>query len=128
MADSGWMSLADQDTKKAIQESSAKVVGSRVGCAARAKAGSGRLPSYRHERPCTDAFAMDGRSRQNQTGTGEIRLRVGPVSVPSVGTAYHFDPEKDGAITAAEKLTSGKPAWKLVWATLQGSTTLPIQA
>ena len=26
-----------------------------------------------------------------------------------------FDPEKDGAITAAEKLTSGKAAWVLVW-------------
>jgi len=29
--------------------------------------------------------------------------------------AYHFDPEKDGAITAAEKLSSGKAAWELVW-------------
>ena len=29
---------------------------------------------------------------------------------------YHFDPEKDGAITAAEKLTSSAPAWLLVWA------------
>src|SRR5450759_4672062 len=28
---------------------------------------------------------------------------------------YHFDPEKDGAITAAEKLTSGKGDWVLVW-------------
>ena len=28
---------------------------------------------------------------------------------------YGFDPEKDGAITAAEKLTSGKGAWALVW-------------
>ena len=29
--------------------------------------------------------------------------------------AYHFDPEKDGAITAAEKLSSGNAAWELVW-------------
>ena len=29
---------------------------------------------------------------------------------------YHFDPERDGAITAAEKLTSSMTAWKLVWA------------
>lgn len=28
---------------------------------------------------------------------------------------YGFDPEKDGAIIAAEKLISGKPAWSLVW-------------
>jgi hypothetical protein len=28
---------------------------------------------------------------------------------------YHLDPEKDGAITAAEKLTSGKGAWPTVW-------------
>ena len=28
---------------------------------------------------------------------------------------YQLDPEKDGAITAAEKLTSGKGAWALVW-------------
>jgi hypothetical protein len=28
---------------------------------------------------------------------------------------YGFNPEKDGAITAAEKLTSGKAAWELVW-------------
>lgn len=28
---------------------------------------------------------------------------------------YGLDPEKDGAITAAEKLTSGKSAWALVW-------------
>jgi hypothetical protein len=30
--------------------------------------------------------------------------------------AYQFDPEKDGAITAAEKMISGKGAWPLVWA------------
>lgn len=30
-------------------------------------------------------------------------------------SVYKFDPEKDGAITAAEKLISGNPAWKLVW-------------
>jgi hypothetical protein len=28
---------------------------------------------------------------------------------------YDFDPEKEGAITAAEILTSGKAAWELVW-------------
>lgn len=28
---------------------------------------------------------------------------------------YHFDPQKDGAITAAEKLVGGKGAWPLVW-------------
>jgi len=28
---------------------------------------------------------------------------------------YQFDPEKDGAITAAEKLTGGKGAWPQVW-------------
>ena len=28
---------------------------------------------------------------------------------------YGFDPETDGAITAAEKLASGKDAWALVW-------------
>ncbi len=30
--------------------------------------------------------------------------------------AYQFDPEKDGAITAAEKLIGGKGGWPLVWA------------
>ena len=30
--------------------------------------------------------------------------------------AYQFDPEKDGAITAAEKLIGGKGDWPLVWA------------
>jgi hypothetical protein len=29
--------------------------------------------------------------------------------------AYDFNPEKDGAITAAEKLSSGHAAWELVW-------------
>ena len=28
---------------------------------------------------------------------------------------YQLDPEKDGVITAAEKLTSGKDAWAEVW-------------
>jgi hypothetical protein len=28
---------------------------------------------------------------------------------------YQFDPEKDGAITAAEKLTSGNGQWPMVW-------------
>jgi hypothetical protein len=28
---------------------------------------------------------------------------------------YHFDPEKDGTITAAEKLTTEKGPWALVW-------------
>lgn len=28
---------------------------------------------------------------------------------------YHFDPEKDGVITAAEKLTTEKGPWALVW-------------
>jgi hypothetical protein len=29
--------------------------------------------------------------------------------------SYGFDPEKDGVLTAAEKLTQGKTAWSLVW-------------
>jgi len=29
--------------------------------------------------------------------------------------SYGFDPEKDGVLTAAEKLTRGKAAWSLVW-------------
>src|SRR5207302_1703300 len=28
---------------------------------------------------------------------------------------YRFDPERDGAITAAEKLSSSAPGWRLVW-------------
>ena len=57
----------DQDTKKAIQESLAEVAESRAGCAAGAQDGSGRFPDYRHERPCADAFTMDGQSRRHQT-------------------------------------------------------------
>lgn len=36
---------------------------------------------------------------------------------------YHFDPQKDGAITAAEKLLEGKGAWPMVWQRFKDSPT-----
>ena len=74
-------------------------------------------PRILSERFC-DGWAIQARSKLSMEKSGSS----GPVSVRFAGTPIDFDPEKDGAITAAEKLTSGKGAWVLVWEALQGSS------
>ena len=58
----------DQDTKRRFRRAFPSCL-NRVGRAARAQAGSRRLPSHRHERPCADAFRWMG-------DPGKIKLEL----------------------------------------------------
>jgi len=105
----------DQDTKKAIQESLPKLLEAELDALQGRKLEAADFRAIVTKDPADTLLRWMG-------DPGKIKLdlqRFGAEwdSVCAVCRAeYHFDPEKDGAITAAEKLTSSAPAWKLVWA------------
>jgi hypothetical protein len=106
---------ADQETKKAIQECLLALLEVEVDALRVGKLEAGDFRAIVTKDPADTLLRWMG-------DPGKIKLdlqRFGAEwdSFCAVCRAeYHFDPEKDGAITAAEKLTSSAPAWKLVWA------------
>jgi len=106
---------ADQETKKAIQECLLPLLEVEVDALRVGKLEAGDFRAIVTKDPAQTLLRWMG-------DPGKIKLdlqRLGAEwdSFCAVCRAeYHFDPEKDGAITAAEKLTSRAPAWKLVWA------------
>ena len=106
---------ADQETKKAIQECLLALLEVAVDALRVGKLEAGDFRAIVTKDPAQTLLRWMG-------DPGKIKLdlqRLGAEwdSFCAVCRAeYHFDPEKDGAITAAEKLTSSAPAWKLVWA------------
>jgi hypothetical protein len=106
---------ADQETKKAIQECLLALLEVEVDALRGGKLEAGDFRAIVTKDPAQTLLRWMG-------DPGKIKLdlqRLGAEwdSFCAVCRAeYHFDPEKDGAITAAEKLTSSAPAWKLVWA------------
>lgn len=106
---------ADQETKKAIQECLLALLEVEVDSLRVGKLEAGDFRAIVTKDPADTLLRWMG-------DTGRVKLdlkRLGPEwdSFCAVCRAeYHFDPEKDGAITAGEKLTSSAPAWKLVWA------------
>ena len=104
----------DQDTKKAIQESFPKLLEVELDALRGRKLEAGDFRAIVTKDPARTLLRWMG-------DPGKIRLeleRSGSEwsSFRAVcQDTYGFDPEKDGAITAAEKLASGKAAWVLVW-------------
>ena len=104
----------DQDTKKAIQESLPKLLEVELDALQGRKLEAGDFRAIVTKDPARTLLRWMG-------DPGKIKLELEKsgsewTSFRAVcRDAYGFDPEKDGAITAAEKLTSGKAAWALVW-------------
>ncbi|MFZ3116430.1 MAG: BREX-1 system phosphatase PglZ type B [Syntrophales bacterium] len=104
----------DQDTKKAIQESLPKLLEVEVEALQGRKLEAGDFRAVVTKDPARTLLRWMG-------DPGKIKLELEKngsewSSFRAVcRDAYQFNPEKDGAITAAEKLTSGNVAWTLVW-------------
>jgi hypothetical protein len=105
---------ADQKTKKAIQESLPKLLNVELDALTGHKLEAGDFRAVINPDPVRTLLRWMG-------DPAKIRLEMETsgsdwdVFRAVCRDIYGFDPEKDGAITAAEKLTSGKPAWVLVW-------------
>ena len=104
----------DQDTKKAIQESLPKLLNVELDALKGRRLEAADFRAVINPDPVRALLRWMG-------DPGKIKLEMEKsgsewASFRAVCRgAYGFDPEKDGAITAAEKLASGKPAWVLVW-------------
>ncbi len=104
----------DQDTKKAIQESLPKLLEAELDALQGRKLEAGDFRAIVTKDPVRTLLRWMG-------DPGKIKLELEKLGSEWTSfcaicrDTYGFNPEKDGAITAAEKLTSGKAAWKLVW-------------
>jgi hypothetical protein len=104
----------DQDTKKAIQESLPKLMEVELDALKGRKLEAGDFRAIVTKDPAQTLLRWMG-------NPGIIKHELEKFGSEWASfcavcrDAYQFDPEKDGAITAAEKLSSGKVAWELVW-------------
>jgi len=104
----------DLDTKKAIQESLPKLLKTELDELQGRKLEAGDFRSIVMTDPVRTLLRWIG-------DPGKIKLELEQAGSEWTSfcavcrDAYQFDPEKDGKITAAEKLISGNAAWKLVW-------------
>jgi len=104
----------DQDTKKAIQESLPKLLEAELAALQGRKLEAGDFRAIVTKDPVRTLLRWMG---------NPVKIKLELEKSGSQWTSfcaicrdtYGFNPEKDGAITAAEKLTSGKAAWELVW-------------
>mgnify|MGYP001101878289 CR=1 FL=1 len=104
----------DQDTKKAIQESLPKLLEVELDAlrGRRLEAGDFRaIVTKNPERTLLRWMGDPSKIKLELEKSGAEWASFRAVCKD----AYGFDPEKDGAITAAEKLSSGKAAWVSVW-------------
>ncbi len=104
----------DQDTKKAIQESLPKLLKEELDVLQGRKLEAGDFRAIVTKDPAQTLLRWMGdpdkiKLELDKSGAEWTSFRAVCRDV------YQFDPEKDGAITAAEKLTGGKAAWVLVW-------------
>ena len=104
----------DQDTKKAIQESLPKLLNIELDALQGRKLEAGDFRAIVTKDPAQTLLQWMG-----NPGKIKMELEKSGSDWSSFRAVcrddYHFDPEKDGAITAAEKLSSGKTAWQLAW-------------
>jgi hypothetical protein len=116
-SDAGGLGLdvaADQETKKAIQECLRALLKVEVDAL---RAGKLEAPDFRAivtpdpARTLLRWMSDPARTKQEQekSGSGWSSFRA------VCRKTYKFDPEKDGALTAAEKLISGKDGWLTAW-------------
>lgn len=106
---------ADQETKKAIQECLLKLLDVEVDVLRLGKLEAADFRAIVTKDPARTLLRWMGDPHRiklelERTGSEWISFRA------VCRDSYQFDPEKDGAITAAEKLIGGKGAWPLVWA------------
>lgn len=104
----------DQDTKKALQESLPKLMEAELDALKGRKLEAGDFRAIVTKDPAQTLLRWMG-------DPGKIKMDLEKFGSEWTSfravcrDAYHFDPEKDGAITAAEKLSDGNAAWALVW-------------
>lgn len=105
---------ADQDTKQAIQESLRALLDVELDELRERKLEASDFRAIvMQDPPRTILRWMAAPDKMKQE---LLKLGTAWASFCAICHAdYHFDPEQDGVITAAEKLTSGKNAWALVW-------------
>lgn len=105
---------ADQDTKQAIQESLPKLLEVELEALQGRKLEAGDFRAVVTKDPVRTLLHW-------MSDPGKIKLELEKSGSEwksfraTCRNDYGFDPEKDGAITAAEKLSSGKTEWSLVW-------------
>lgn len=105
---------ADHDTKMAIQESLLKLLDAELDALQGCKLEAGDFRAIITQDPARTLLRWMGNPAKIKKELEEFGSDWASFRAVCRDT-YGFDPEKDGAITAAEKLTSGKPAWLLVW-------------
>ena len=104
----------DQDAKKAIQESLPKLLKIELDALQGRKLEAGDFRAIITKDPALTLLRWMG---------DPVKIKLELEKSGSEWTsfcavcrdAYGFNPEKDGAITAAEKLTSAKVSWELAW-------------
>ncbi|MDP3030144.1 MAG: BREX-1 system phosphatase PglZ type B [Deltaproteobacteria bacterium] len=104
----------DQDTKKAIQESLPKLMEAELDALQGRKLEAGDFRAIVTKDPARTLLRWMGDPGKIKLGLEKSGSEWNSFRAVC-RDAYQFDPEKDGAITAAEKLSSGNAAWELVW-------------
>lgn len=104
----------DKDTKKAIQESLSKLLEVELDALKGRKLEAGDFRAIVTKDPAQTLLRWMGNPVKIKLELEKLGTEWTSFCAVCRDT-YGFNPEKDGAITAAEKLTSGKAAWKLVW-------------
>jgi hypothetical protein len=105
---------ADQETKRAIQECLPALLEVEVDALRVGKLEAGDFRAIVTKDPARMLLRWMGDPDKIQLEMEQRGSEWASFSAVCRDT-YGFDPYKDGAITAAEKLTSGKGAWRLVW-------------
>lgn len=105
---------SDQETKKAIQECLVALLEVEVNDLRSRKLEAGDFRAIVTKDPARTLLRWMGDGNKVK---GDLQRSISEwESFCAVcRSEYGFDPEKDGAITAAEKLISGTNAWQLVW-------------
>ena len=111
---------SDQETRLAIQESLPKLMGTEINALQGRKLESSDFRAV----IITDAVQTLLRWMNDPDAT-KLELQKSASEWSSFCSVcrdqYGFNPEKDGAITAAEKIATGKPEWDLVWSRFKES-------
>jgi len=111
---------SDQDTRLAIQESLPKLMATEINALQGRKLESSDFRAVL----ITDAVQTLLRWMNDPDAT-KLELQKSGSEWSSFCSVcrdqYGFNPDKDGAITAAEKIPSGKPEWNLVWSRFKES-------
>jgi len=104
----------DQDTKQAIQESLPYLMEIEVDALKGRRLEAGDFRAIVTKDPVRTLLRWMGDPVKTKTELEKSGAEWSSFCAVCRDT-FGFNPEKDGAITAAEKLSSGKPSWQLAW-------------